>query len=140
MNTYRLLLAGLAALALSATACTAETTVDPAPPATTVPPGGGSTSTGFYQLIWTVDGTTDPAACAYIGADEMELTLYENGVPKQPVVAPCGNFNLQVELRPGVYDADARLVTFDGYPITQPLALDELVITSGTTLTSDADF
>ena len=140
MNTYRLLLAGLAALALSATACTAETTVDSAPPATTVPPGGGSTSTGFYQIVWTVDGSKDPNACAFLGADELELTIYENGVPKQPVVAPCGNFNLQVELYPGVYDADARLVTYDGVSVSQVLPLNQLVITSGTTLTSDADF
>ena len=125
------------ALGLGLTACEADATVSAGP-------GPGpvtGTTTGYYQLLWTIDGSTSPAACAAIGADQMIVTVYDStGNASNPVAAPCENFNVQLELLPDLYDADAQLVDFNGVPVTDVLQLNNLRVTSGTTLTSDADF
>ena len=129
MPLHRSLLAGLASLA--AVACTAEAGVATNP--TTVPQERGT-----YQLLWTVDRSDSPAACAAIGADVMVLTVYTSA--PQSFSAPCENFNLSVDLPPGTYAADAQLIGPDGFAATPVLQLNQLVITSGSTLTSDTDF
>jgi hypothetical protein len=139
MFTRLLARLALIALALTPAACSISSDPDPQPLLVTPSPSP-SPSTGTYTLLWTIGNRIDPNACYALGADAMELVLYSGGGATAPILAPCEAFEMSVELAPGTYNADATLVRGGGTAVTATLQLDNLVIVSGTTLTSDTDF
>lgn len=95
---------------------------------------------GTLEVLWTIDGRTDPLDCLDFGADRLELRIYD-GIDLVDEIEPfCEDFGVSIDMIDGVYDGDATLVdTRDGaVTLTEPL--DAIDILAGTTLTIDIDF
>jgi len=91
-----------AALAALTSGCIVD--VDSAPP-----------SAGTLTAVWTIDNSTDPAACQFYARDpniglNFELLVYERRVLVAEVKADCAAFNTSLRLRRGTYDATATMV------------------------------
>ncbi len=98
-------------------------------------------STGSLTVRWTVAGAFSPAECAYYRVDMLELVIYDAaGTPFFTTEAPCENFDVTLDLDPGLYHADATLVDVNNRPTSTTLPIDNLRITSGTDLAVDIDF
>jgi hypothetical protein len=96
---------------------------------------------GFLTVTWTVAGTDDPAACAFEGADTIDLFVERSsGGMAAHVSDVCEAFVTSVELRPGSYFADALLMDTGGHPITTAVDLGYFDIYGGDELVIDADF
>jgi hypothetical protein len=96
---------------------------------------------GLLTVTWTVDGTDDPAVCAFEGADAIDLSIERsNGGTEARVTDACEAFITSVELRPGGYFADALLTDGTGRPITTAVDLGYFDIYGGDELVIDADF
>jgi hypothetical protein len=88
--------------------------------ATAVPPPEGT-----LTVLWTVDGTTDPEACYYHGADSLDLAVYHgDGYLAADPLPPCEVFDVSVDLSPGYYAAEMTLVDDRGYPVSSTLVID----------------
>ena len=96
---------------------------------------------GLLTVAWTVEGTEDPAACAFEGADTFDLLVERSsGGLAAHVSDPCEAFLSSVELPSGSYFADALLMDAGGHPITTAVDLGYFEIYGGDELVVDADF
>ncbi len=96
---------------------------------------------GTLSVEWTIAGAFDPASCALIGADAMELVVFDSfGQFVTEVNAPCESFFLTIDLEPDVYFADATLVDVADNAVTVTSPLDNLDNISGTELAISVDF
>jgi hypothetical protein len=96
---------------------------------------------GLLTVTWTVDGTDDPAICAFEGADAIDIFVERSsGGMAAHVTDVCEAFITSVELRPGSYFADALLTDPVGSPITTAVDLGYFDIYGGDELVIDADF
>jgi hypothetical protein len=97
--------------------------------------------TGILTVATTIDGDTNPNACAYWGVDYLELIIYDSfGREFVDAEAPCEDFAVSVELPRGDYSADATLIEASGAPVSVTLPLDALRVTPDTELTVEVDF
>ena len=118
------------ALAFSSAGCNDTT-------GTVVVPG----DTGTLTLKWTVAGSADPGSCAFYGASDLELVVYDAaGAPFTSTTAPCEDFGLTIDLPPGTFSADATLLDPNAVPVSVAAPLDNIRIISGTDITIDLDF
>lgn len=128
----RALLLPLALACVPLTGCIVES--DPGPPVV-------SRGYGLLTVIWTVEGTDDPALCGFVGADTIDIFVERaNGGTEAHVSDLCEAFETSVELRPGGYFADAQLLDVGGHPITTIADLGYFDIYGGDELIIDADF
>lgn len=127
------LLSGLALAATLVSGCLVQADGRPSPS-----PSG----TGTLTMLWTVDGTTDPDACYYLGGGpiDFELLIDEGTEAVADVQAPCEDFGLSVDIRPGTYTGYATLVDLNDDAVTTTLPLERLVVVEDTELTVDVDF
>jgi hypothetical protein len=96
---------------------------------------------GLLTVTWTVDGTDDPAICAFEGADAIDIFVERSrGGMEAYVTDICESFATSIELRPGSYYADAMLMDRGGSPITTAVDLGYFEIYGGDELIVDADF
>jgi hypothetical protein len=110
--------------------------IDDDPDPVIVTPGSG-----LLTVTWTVDGTDDPAICAFEGADAIDLYVERSsGATAARVSDACEAFVTSVELRPGTYAADAVLTDSTGRPITTAVDLGYFDIYGGDELIIDTDF
>jgi len=126
-NCALLLLAGLVPVSSCAVSSEPETVVD----------SGDSVLT----VRWTVDGTSDPHACAAEGADAIDVVVQApNGEVVAEAVESCERAATHVALAPGHYDADAVLLDPAGHTITTPVELGPITLYGSDELIVDADF
>jgi hypothetical protein len=125
------LLSGLALAATLVSGCFIDADGRPSP-----------SGAGTLTMLWTVDGTTDPDACIYLGGGpiDFELLIDEGTEAVADVQAPCEDFGLSVDLSPGTYTGYATLVDLNDDAVTTTLPLERLVIVEDTELTVDVDF
>jgi hypothetical protein len=96
---------------------------------------------GFLTVTWTLEGTDDPAACGFHGADTLDLFVERSSGGMAAHVSDfCEAFVTSVELAPGSYFADAILMDPGGHPITTAVDLGYFDIYGGDELVIDADF
>lgn len=96
---------------------------------------------GLLTVAWTVDGTDDPAACAFEGADTIDIFVeHARGGTAAHVSDFCEVFVTSIELRPGSYFADAVLLDVSGRPITTTVDLGFFEIFGRDELIVDVDF
>jgi hypothetical protein len=93
---------------------------------------------GTLTVLWTVDGSIDPDACYDLGGGPIDFELLiDTGDEAQ---APCEDFGLSVDLRPGNYTGYVTLVDLNDDAVTTTLPLEDLVVVEDTELTVDVDF
>lgn len=102
MNERVSMFVACAALAALTSGCIVD--VDNAPP-----------PAGTLAAVWTVDNSTDPAACQFYAPDpnvglNFELLVYEGRLLVAEVKADCAAFNTSLRLPRGLYDATATMV------------------------------
>lgn len=95
---------------------------------------------GTLEVLWTIEGGTDPRDCFDLGADSLELLIFEGGDLVDEVTPVCEDFGVSIDMIDGVYDGEARLIDSFGTPATLVEPLDAIDIIAGTTLTIDIDF
>lgn len=96
---------------------------------------------GLLTVTWTVDGTDDPAVCAFEGVDTVDILVERsNGGMAAHVSDLCESFVTSVELVPGSYFADALLMDGGGFPMTTAADLGYFDIYGGEELVIDVDF
>ena len=96
---------------------------------------------GMLTVTWTVDGTSDPAECAFQGADAIDLVVQtSSGSVVAEVTDDCEAAATSVALPPGTYYADAVLLDSAGRAITTPADLGRFTIYGDDELIIDADF
>lgn len=102
---------------------------------------------GTLTVLWTVDNTTDPAACDFYARDpflgmDFEFLIYDvSDILVAEAQADCADFGLSLRLDRGLYNATATMVD----PITDDalstsLPLDRVEIFRRTETTLDIDF
>ena len=95
---------------------------------------------GTLEVLWTIDGATDPIDCADFAADRMELLIYDGGRLVDEFEPFCEDFGISVDMFDGVYDGAATLVDSFDDAVTTTEELEAIDIIEGTTLTIDVDF
>ena len=106
--------------------------------AVSTPPG---VATGSLTVTWTIEGSASPAECDSVGADNVELALFDaSGTQTANVYAACQDFSVSVELPEGSYDAEVTLVDASNRSVSTTLSLRNLDVIEGTDITSDIDF
>jgi len=103
-------------------------------------PNVGSPDTGTLSVLSSIEGSTNPSECDFVGATDLELAVFEGSRPVTVVTSDCYNFDISVALPDGFYNADATLLDQDGQPVSTTLTLDELHVVAGTDLQVDIDF
>lgn len=96
---------------------------------------------GTLSVEWTIEGGRDPLDCVDLGADRLELVIFDvRGVFVDELEPFCESFGVSLELYEGRYFADATLVdSFDrAATVTEPL--DALDVLAGTDLVVSVDF
>lgn len=95
---------------------------------------------GTLEVLWTIDGFTDPLDCEDFGVDRMELLIYDGGRVVDEFEPYCEDFGVSIDLFDGVYDGAATLVDSFDNAATLTEELRNIDIIAGTTLTIDIDF
>jgi hypothetical protein len=132
---YRTLVVFAAACALGALSSGCSTEISAGPPVV-VP-----VASGRLTVLWTIQGSTSPAACAAVGADALALDVYDvTGAPVDTFHGNCEDFAISVDLPEGDYSADATLVDVADRSVSTTLTLNAIRIVAGTELTIDTDF
>jgi hypothetical protein len=90
---------------------------------------------------WTVDGSSDPRACAAEGADAIDLVVETpSGLSVAEAVEGCELSETHIALAPGRYEASAVLLDAGGHTITTAVELGPITIYENDELIVDADF
>jgi hypothetical protein len=97
-------------------------------------------SMGTLTVDWTIGGYADSLACWDLGADSMDLIVYDAAGVVTEQQAACEDFSLSVHLAPGGYSADTALIDAYGRDVTSVLALDGLDVSRGLETVIDVDF
>jgi len=127
-------MAACAMTALALPGCIIDTTPEPAP----VRP---SPTYGSLTVTWSVAGSFAASRCDFYNASNLELTVYDSsGRFYTRETAPCAQFDISVNLPPGVYTADVTLVDSRNRAVSTTKPLEDIVITRGTDLAIDLDF
>jgi len=87
----------------------------------------GPIATGQLELRWSIDGSTDVAACEAIGAIDFE-TQVSDGFAVSELEADCAEFSAPLTLYIGDYVARSRLVDENDLTVTRRVVLDRLRI------------
>lgn len=95
---------------------------------------------GTLEVLWTIDGRTDPVDCLDFGVDRLELRIYDRGDLIDEIEPFCEDFGVALDMFDGVYDGEATLVDSFDRVVAVPEPLDNIDIIAGTTLTIDIDF
>jgi hypothetical protein len=97
--------------------------------------------TGTLTFDYTIYGDTDPADCAYYGATDVELVVYDDlGYFVADAYAPCEVFTVGIDLYPGYYSADLTLVDPYNNAVSVTSPHDDLRVVSDTELVVNVDF
>jgi hypothetical protein len=100
-----------------------------------------SRGNGLLTVTWTVTGTDDPDACAFEGADAIDIYVERSrGGTAAHVGDACEAFVTSVELPPGTYVGDAVLTDPGGHTITTAADLGYFDIYGGDEVIVDVDF
>jgi len=94
---------------------------------------------GTLTVLSSIEGSTDPAECDFVGATDLELAIYEGDRQVTVVTSDCYDFGISVSLPDGIYNADATLLD-NGVAASTTLTLDEIRVISGTDIQIDIDF
>jgi len=97
-------------------------------------------TTGTITVLSSIEGSTNPSECDFVGATDLELAVFEGTRPVTTVLADCYDFGISVTLPDGLYNADATLLDQNGNPASTTLTLDALNVVAGTDLQVDIDF
>ena len=98
-------------------------------------------SNGTLTMQWTLDGATDPNLCTQSSASTFELTVYEaGGGTAGDFRADCDAFTMTVQLAPGAYSADARLLDASNGDRTTTIAVNPFSIHGDVDLNVAVDF
>lgn len=109
-------------------------------PTITIPPEEPEADTGSVTVNWLVGGSSNPAACAQLGAREMELVIYDrNDRPVSRETASCESFTISVSLPEGRYSADVRMLG-GGQGTGARKTLEDIDVIAGTDLAINVDF
>ncbi len=103
-------------------------------------PAPAPLSPGTISVLSSIEGSTHPSECDYVGATDLELAVYEGSSLYTTVTASCYDFQLTVALPDGGYNADATLLDGHSQPVSTTLTLDNLRVVAGTDLQVDIDF
>jgi len=96
---------------------------------------------GLLTVTWTLDGTSDPAECAFQGADAIDVVVQtSSGTVVAEVTEDCEAAVTSVSLPPGTYYADAVLLNRAGRAVTTPADLGRFTLYGDDELIIDADF
>jgi hypothetical protein len=87
----------------------------------------GPIARGQLELRWSIDGSTDVAACEAIGAIDFE-TVVSDGYAFTELAADCAAFSAPMTLYIGDYVARSRLVDENDRTVTRRVVLDRIRI------------
>jgi hypothetical protein len=90
---------------------------------------------GTLTMQWTVDEATDPNLCSQGSAATFELTVYDpGGNAVGSFHTDCAAFVTTVQLAPGSYSADARLLDASNADRTTTIPVNPFTIRSDSDL------
>jgi hypothetical protein len=125
-----------AACALATAGCSLAVEPGEPPPPVTVAPSGGE-----LTVNWLLVGSSDPGMCSRVGADALEVVLYDpSGRPVTRQTAACETFSITLSLPEGRYSADVTLLDRRGNTRSTPRPLDDVDVIAGTNLAINLDF
>jgi len=97
--------------------------------------------TGTLTVEWSIAGYIDSVDCYDNRADYLELVIYDrSGRYIAEVEAPCDSFNVSIDLRDGLYDADVTLIDAFDRAASVTIPIDQLDVRGGTELVVPIDF
>jgi hypothetical protein len=92
-------------------------------------------------VAWTIEGTSDPAACTAEGAAAIDIVVRTTGgVFVAEATAACEAAVTSIDLGAGAYVADAVLLDSAGHTITTAVDLGAVTLHGDDELVVDADF
>ena len=96
---------------------------------------------GTLTVDYTIYGERIPSDCAYYGASDVELVVYDDlGYVIAGQYAPCDFFTVSIDLYAGYYSADVTLVDPYNYAVSVTSVLQDLEIVRDTELVVNVDF
>lgn len=96
---------------------------------------------GTLTIDYTIYGETISSDCAYYGASDVELVVYDDlGHVIADQYAPCEFFTVSIDLYAGYYGAEVTLVDPSNYAVSVTSVLEDLEIVRDTELVVDVDF
>ena len=96
---------------------------------------------GTLTIEYTISGETIPSDCAYYGASDVELVVYDDlGYVIADQYAPCDFFSVSIDLYSGYYSADVTLVDPYNNAVSVTSVLQDLEIVRDTELVVNVDF
>lgn len=116
-------------LAASLSGCFVESSAPPPPPE------------GSITVDTTIEETTDPALCAALGVDRIEVTILDAGGVVDTVTTPCETFGITIEGLPeGTYEAEVMLLDAFGNQMSDIVVFQGADVVGGTDFGISIDF
>jgi hypothetical protein len=101
----------------------------------------GTEPAGTLVVDWSIELRTDPADCAYWGADSIRISVVERtGVDGGTYEQGCAAFVTSIVLARGSYAASAQLVDVAGVPRSTTVTLAPFSIFGNDELRAPIDF
>jgi hypothetical protein len=89
-------------------------------------------SRGEAVVHWTIDGTTDPAACVLNGADHVEIRMIDAwGHTSASATPACTAFTTGISLDDGWYHVDATLIDERGRAVSATTSAGPFEVVQG---------
>jgi hypothetical protein len=89
---------------------------------------------GRLQVGYEIGGSPTLESCDAIGAARFEVSVRvpaSQSAPYASASVPCGDFRVTLDLPPGRYEADARLLDEHADPVTRAVELGTFVLSPG---------
>jgi hypothetical protein len=96
---------------------------------------------GTLQQGWTIEGTTNPAACTQVSAAQMRLVILDqNNVVSATQFASCTDFTIAVSLPAATFSAAATFLNANGLAVSRTLVVPSFNVFVGQTTVQNINF
>lgn len=91
--------------------------------------GCDDSDVGVVRQGWTIEGRTEPQACAAVNAAQMRMIAIDPfGVVRGAEFAPCTSFSSSLRLVPGTYSIAATFLSAEGRAVSRTVTRDGVSI------------
>jgi hypothetical protein len=96
---------------------------------------------GTYNQAWTIGGSTDPAVCSRVNANQLRIVVFDPNLFIQAThFAACTDFNTSVVLAENNYTASLTFLDPAGVPVSNTRAITQFSVTEDGFTNLNIDF